>query len=47
VTWPVSLALRCQYVRIQPLEQRILVFYCNTLIREIDLLAERSTAVDR
>jgi transposase InsO family protein len=44
--WRVSVALRRQYVRIERLEQRILVFFCNTLVREIDLGAQRSTAVD-
>ena len=44
--WRVSVALRRQYVQIQRLDQRILVFYCNTLIREIDLGAQRSTVVD-
>jgi len=28
-------------------EQRILVYFCTTLVREIDLRAQRSTAVDR
>ncbi len=45
--WTISVALRHQRVRIEPIEQRILVFYCNTLIREIDLQRERSTRVER
>jgi transposase InsO family protein len=44
--WRVSVALRRQYVQIQRLDQRILVFYCKTLVREIDLGTQRSTAVD-
>jgi transposase InsO family protein len=44
--WRVSVALRRQHVQIQRLGQRIFVFYCNTLIREIDLGVQRSTAVD-
>ncbi len=45
--WKVSKALRREMVQIQRLDQRILVFYCKTLVREIDLSAQRSTAVDR
>jgi len=45
--WKVSKALRRERVQIQRLDQRILVFFCNTLVREIDLCAQRSTAVDR
>jgi transposase InsO family protein len=45
--WKVSVALRRERVQIQRLGQRILVFFCKTLVREIDLCAQRSTAVDR
>ena len=45
--WKVSKALRRQSVQIQRLDQRILVFFCNTLVRQIDLCSQRSTAVDR
>ena len=45
--WMVGRALRRQHVQIQRLDQRIFVFYCRTLVREIDLVARRSTAVDR
>ena len=34
-------------VRILPVEDRYLVYYCNTLIREIDPATKRSTIVDR
>jgi transposase InsO family protein len=44
--WRVSVALRRQYVQIQRIDQRILVFYCKTLVREIDLGAQMSTAVE-
>ncbi len=44
--WRVGLALRRQHVQIHRLEQRIFVFYCNSLIREIDLETQSSTAVD-
>jgi hypothetical protein len=45
-TWRISVALRRQYVQIQRLDQRILVFYCNTLLRDIDLAAQSSTRVE-
>ena len=45
--WRVSLALRTQRVQIQRVDQRVLVYFCNTLVREIDLAAQRSTRVDR
>ncbi len=28
-------------------EQRMLVYYCRSLVRELDLNTQRSTAVDR
>jgi hypothetical protein len=34
-------------VLIQPAGNRYLVFYCNTLIREIDPAMKRSTIVER
>jgi len=45
--WMVSKTLRRERVQIQRLDQRILVFFCNTLVREINLCSQRSTAVDR
>lgn len=45
--WMVGRALRRQHVQIQRLDQRIFVFYCTTLVREIDLAAQRSTRVNR
>ena len=46
--WPVSEALRQQRVRVQRVgESSLLVYYCRSLVREIDLAAQRSTAVDR
>jgi transposase InsO family protein len=45
--WKVSQALAAETVQIQRLEQRILVFFCATLVTEIDLSGDRSTAVDR
>jgi transposase InsO family protein len=43
----ISKALIGERVRILPVEDRYLVYYCNTLIREIDPAARRSTMVDR
>jgi transposase InsO family protein len=45
--WKVSQALASETIQIQRLEQRILIFFCATLVREIDLSTARSTAVDR
>jgi transposase InsO family protein len=44
--WRIGVALRRQYVQIQRLDQRILIFYCNTLLRDIDLAAQSSTRVE-
>ena len=43
----ISLALSGERVQLVPLEQRVLVFYCRTLVRELDLAKQRSTIVDR
>jgi transposase InsO family protein len=45
--WSISKALSGEYVQIVPLEQRLMVFFCSTLLREIDLTIQRSTMVDR
>ena len=46
--WPVSEALRRQPVEVKRVgESTLLVYYCQSLVREIDLAAQRSTAVDR
>jgi len=45
--WTISLALASEQVELKRLDQRILVYYCRTLVREIDLRTQRSTAVDR
>jgi len=34
-------------VHIQLVEQRLLIYYCNTLVREIDPSIQRSTIVER
>ena len=43
----ISKALIGERVRILALEQRFLVYYCNTLVREIDPANSRSTVVNR
>ena len=45
--WRISQALAGEPVRLERADQRILLYYCNTLVRELDLAAQRSTAVDR
>lgn len=45
--WRVGKALKGERVRIEPVEERFLVYYCTTLIREIDLVSQRSTVVER
>ncbi len=46
--WAISQALRQQRVAVKRVgEQTLLVYYCQSLVREIDLAAQRSTAVDR
>ncbi|MGD0793459.1 MAG: IS481 family transposase [Terriglobales bacterium] len=45
--WKISRALRGEWVQLERVEQRVLVYYCRTLIRELDLGIQRSTAVER
>jgi transposase InsO family protein len=45
--WQISRALAGEWVRLIRLEQRILVYYCRSLVRELDLLTQRSAAADR
>ncbi len=45
--WKVSQALASERVELKRVDQRILIFFCQTLVQEIDLCCERSTAVDR
>ena len=44
--WKISGALRGEWVQLERVEQRVLVYYCRTLIRELDLENQRSTAVE-
>ena len=45
--WTISLALAGERVQLEQIDERVLVFYCRTLIRELDLAKQRSTIVDR
>jgi transposase InsO family protein len=45
--WRIGRALSGEWVRILEVEQRLQVYYCNTLIRELDPLIHRSTIVER
>ncbi len=45
--WLISRALNGERVRLVVLEQRVLVYYCRTLVRELDLGNQRSTIVER
>ena len=45
--WKVSQALAAHTVRLERIDQRVLVYFCRTLVQEIDLSGERSTAVER
>ena len=45
--WHVSRALTTQTVAIERVEDCILVFFCNSLISEIDLVSQRTTRVVR
>ncbi len=45
--WKVSKALSGERVQVVRVEQRMLVFYCTTLIRELDSGSQRSTIIER
>ena len=45
--WKISKALCGEWVQIVRVEQRLQVYYCTTLIRELDLGIQRSTIVER
>ena len=46
-TWNISKALCGEWVQLEHIGPRVLVYYCRTLIRELDLGNQRSTAVER
>ena len=45
--WRIGKTLAGERVHIQPIEQRYLVYYCATLVRELDPTMNRSTIVER
>ncbi len=45
--WEISYALAGQWVELVRTEQRVLVYHCRTLIRELNLASQRSLAVHR
>jgi transposase InsO family protein len=45
--WQISRALAGEWVQLVRIGERILVYYCRSLVRELDLPTQRSTAVDR
>ncbi len=45
--WNIGQALRREWVQLVRLEDRVLVYYCRTVVRELDLSIQRSTAVER
>jgi hypothetical protein len=45
--WKISKALAGEWVRVVPVEDRMMVFYCTTLLRELDPGNQRSTIVER
>jgi hypothetical protein len=44
--WQVAGTLAGQQVQLIRIDQRVLVFFCNTLIRELDLAGQGSTMVE-
>ncbi|MGO9404283.1 MAG: hypothetical protein ACLPVW_12535, partial [Terriglobales bacterium] len=44
--WLISRALSGEQIRLVRMEPRVLVYYCRTLVRELDLGSQRSTIVD-
>jgi len=45
--WKISKALAGEWVNLVRIESRVLVYYCTTLIREIDFAIQRSTMIER
>jgi transposase InsO family protein len=45
--WNIGQALRREWVQLVRLEDRVQVYYCRTLVRELDLAIQRSTMVER
>jgi len=47
IRWKIARALGGEWVHLQRVGQRVLVFYCRTLIRELDLQSRASVVVQR
>jgi hypothetical protein len=45
--WNISQSLAGDWVQLVKIEQRVQVYYCRSLIRELDLEGQRSTIVER
>jgi len=45
--WRIGKTLAGEYVMIQPVAERFLVFFCSTVVREIDPSIQRSKIVER
>ena len=45
--WRIGRTLAGERVLLQPIENRLMVFFCSTLVREIDPSTQRSTIVER
>jgi transposase InsO family protein len=45
--WQINRALHGERVQLVRIEERVQVYYCRTLIRELDFASQRSTIVDR
>ena len=45
--WEISRALAGEWVQLERIEHRVLVYYCRSLVRELDLLEHQSTALNR
>ncbi len=45
--WEISLALAAEWVKVERIEKRVLVFYRRSLVGELDAPTQRSTMVDR
>jgi len=43
--WEISRALRNQHVGLRQMEHRLLIYFCHTIVREIDLETGRSVAI--
>jgi len=46
-SWNIGQGLRREWVQLLRLEDRVQVYYCRTLVRELDLAIQRSTSVER